>query len=359
MKELERGARRGLARILGGVFRPEPEPAWDRGALRRVAVLRLDRRLGNQVILFPMLEALRRACPAAEIEVIAPGPYDAAYEGLESVTRVLRFERSSPGHAEGWRTIPALRSRRYDMVIEAGHHHTFSLSGALLARALGAPLRLGFRRGDSPRHLNILVDAPLAPGPGRARIFFELARRLDPAAVYAPPRWKVTPAERAAGEAARRRLGLGAGAVGIHPGGRGARQWPRENFESVARALADSGLQPVLFLGAGEADQAGAWRAAAGHAWRLVETPPLREFAALVEGLSGWVSGDTGPLHVAVALGVPAVGALLHPESLEALEESPRYRGILRVGSGPGVDEVVETLCALRAGGGPAGGPWT
>ncbi|HVP39506.1 MAG TPA: glycosyltransferase family 9 protein [Candidatus Saccharimonadales bacterium] len=363
MKRVERAWRRALTRALGAVLRPEPEPPWDRAELRRIAVLRLDRRLGNQVILFPMLEALARACPAAEIEVLAPAPYHQAYEGLPGVARVVRFERSAPLSADGWRRLRQLRARRYDLVIEAGHHHSFSLSGALLTRLLGGRLRMGFRRGESARFLNVLVDAPPASEVGRARVFFELARRVDPAARFAPPRWAVSPAERAGAAALRAGLGLAGPALGVHPGGRGGRRWPRERFEAVARALAARGLQPVVFLGGAEREQAPAWRAAAGPAWRVVEAPPLREFAALVETLSLWVSGDTGPLHVAAALGVPSVGVLLQPESLEALEEGPRYRAVYRVGEGPAVEDVVaasgEVLAAAESGGTGRSAGWT
>jgi heptosyltransferase III len=355
VKSLERAARHALLRALELVLRPGPEPAFDPAGLRRIAVLRLDRRLGNQVILFPMLEALARACPAARIEVLAPAPYDVAYQGLPGVARVERFERSSPLSPDGWRRVRALRSRDYDLVIEAGHHHSFSLSGGMLTLLLGAPLRLGFRRGESPRFLNILVDppgpeGPAGPAPGRARVFFELARRLDPHARYAGPRWPVSPGERAEAGLLRRRLGLGPRTLGVHPGGRGARRWPRERFEAVVRAMEPLGFQPVVFLGPAERDQAAGWRAAAGSGWRVVEAPPLREFAALVETLSLWVSADTGPLHVAVATGVPSVGVLLHSEGREALEETPRYRALFREGEGPAVAEVVAALRGLTEG---------
>jgi heptosyltransferase-3 len=364
-KSLERAARRAVTRALGVVLRPEPEPSFDPARLRRIAVLRLDRRLGNAVILFPMLEALARACPAAEIEVIAPPPYDVAYQGLPGVARIEHFERSSPLSPRGWGRVGALRGRRYDLVVEAGHHHSFSLSGALLARVLGAPLRLGFRRGESPRFLNLLVDPPafaaFPPGPGRARIFFELARRLDPRAVYSEPRWAVTADERDGAARERGRLDLGPRTLGVHPGGRGARRWPREHFEAVIRAMEPLGFQPVVFLGEAERDQADAWRRAAGPAWRIVEAPALRRFAALLETLSLWVSADTGPLHVAVATGVPSVGVLLHPEGLQALEETARYRRVYREGGAPTVEEVVAALRAhLEADGGhESEGRWT
>ena len=361
VKAVERAARGALLRALEVVLRPGPEPAFDPARLRNIAVLRLDRRLGNQVILFPMLEAVARACPAARIEVLAPAPYDVACQGLPGVAHIERFERSSPFSADGWRRVRGLRSRRYDLVIEAGHHHSFSLSGGVLTLLLGAPLRLGFRRGESPRFLNILVDppgpaSPGGPAPGRARVFFELARRLDPGATYSEPRWPVSPAERADALALRERLGLGPRTLGVHPGGRGVRRWPPGRFEAVARAMEPLGFQPVIFLGPAEQDQAARWREAAGPAWRVVQAPPLREFAALVATLSLWVSADTGPLHVAVAAGVPSVGVLLHSEGREALEETPRYHGVFREGDGP---EVAEVVAALRRFAEQAEAAWT
>lgn len=344
MKTLEKSFRRGLTRLLAGA--PEPEADFRAGDLRRIAVLRLDRRLGNQVILFPLVDALREACPRAEIDLVAPGPYHVAFEGRPALTRVVQFERSRLLGPHGLPALLALRSRRYELVIEAGHHHSFSLSGALLAKQLGAPLRMGFRRGESPSFLNVRVDPPAGEGVGRARIFFELARRVNPGARYRVPEWYVTPEERARALERRVRMGLQPRAVGIHPGARGAKRWPPPRFVEVARELERRGYQPVIFLGPAESDQEDLWRRERGTDWKLVEQPTLRNFAALVSTLSLWVSGDTGPLHVATSCGVPAVGILQHREGLESFEPGPLFRRVYRDGAMP---EVADVLAALDA----------
>ena len=342
MKAAEKAVRRALTRLLAG--RPLPEQEVRAAGLRRIALLRLDRRLGNQVILFPVVDALRAACPQAEVDVVAPGPYHVAFEGRPSVSRVVRFERSRPLGPNGLVRLVQLRARRYDLVVEAGHHHSFSLSGALVARQLGAPLRMGFRRGESPAFLNVLVDPPSGEGVGRARIYFELARKLDPGATYEPPRWHVTPEERRRAVERRAHMGLRPLTAGIHPGARGAKRWPPERFVEVARELERRGYQPVIFLGPAESDQDEVWRKARGPEWKLVAQPPLRAFAALVSTLSLWISGDTGPLHVATSCGVPAVGLIQHREGLESFEPGPLFRRVYAEGRQIEVAEVLEAL---------------
>lgn len=346
MKELEKSARRGLERLLVGSGRDLPQPRLDPASLRRIAVLRLDRRLGNQVILFPTVDAIHASLPRAEIEVLAPAPYHAAWEDRPSVTRVVRFERSSPLGAQGLLLLGGLRGR-YDLVIEAGHHHRFSTSGALVTRILGAPLNLGFRRGGSQSLLNLPVDVPRAPR-GRARLFFELARALDVRAEYSPPRWIVGEGERREAAALRGALGLPGLCVGIHPGGRGVRRWPPEDFRAVARGLGERGIHPVVFLGPAEEPERRAWERDVPGA-SIVAAPPLRTFAALVSTMSLWVSGDTGPLHVARAAGVPSVGVLLNVEGLEALDPDPRFRALYRPETGPPVAEVLSEALLLAA----------
>ena len=109
----------------------------------------------------------------------------------------------------------------------------------------------------------------------------------------------------------------------------------------------------MVGLGPAERNERNAWQSEApGGA--LVDALPLRPFAALVSTLRLWVSGDTGPLHIARATGVPSVGVLLHPEGREALDPGPGFLGLYRPGSGPAPGEVLSGALELfEAGGTP------
>ncbi len=92
----------------------------------------------------------------------------------------------------------------------------------------------------------------------------------------------------------------------IAPGaGWGAKRWPAERYAAVARGLADCGLNVLINCGPGE-EMLAAPSAATGAAVPLNVTLP--QLIAVTRRIGLCVGGDTGPLHLASALGRPVVG---------------------------------------------------
>jgi heptosyltransferase I len=91
----------------------------------------------------------------------------------------------------------------------------------------------------------------------------------------------------------------------ITPGaGWGAKRWPPERYAAVAAGLAERGLHVVVNAGPGEEPIAAA--IATGGAVALTATLP--QLIALTRRVALCIGGDTGPLHLASALGRPVVG---------------------------------------------------
>ena len=87
------------------------------------------------------------------------------------------------------------------------------------------------------------------------------------------------------------------------------KRWPPECFAAIATHLREAhGLLSVVVWGPGDGESAGAVVEAAGGAATLAPQTSLAELAALLQAAALVVSGDTGPLHLAAALGVPVVG---------------------------------------------------
>ncbi len=92
----------------------------------------------------------------------------------------------------------------------------------------------------------------------------------------------------------------------ITPGaGWGAKRWPPERYAAVAEGLARRGLHVVVNAGPGEEPLAAA--IIAGGA-AVAVTPTLPQLIALTRRIALCIGGDTGPLHLASALGRPVVG---------------------------------------------------
>jgi heptosyltransferase-1 len=89
--------------------------------------------------------------------------------------------------------------------------------------------------------------------------------------------------------------------------GWGAKQWPAERYGEVAAQLADDGLKVLINFGPGEEDLANAVKAASG-ATAETFSGSLTQLIALIRRARLFIGGDTGPMHLAAALGVPVVG---------------------------------------------------
>ncbi|NJQ05585.1 glycosyltransferase family 9 protein [Streptomyces lonarensis] len=129
------------------------------------------------------------------------------------------------------------------------------------------------------------------------------------------------------------------GAVVVHPGAAArARRWPPERYAAVVRTLRRRGHRVVVTGGPGE-EKTAAEVAAAGGAPRrdvLAGDLPFPLLAALVADAACLLSGDTGPAHLAVALGTPSV-TLFGPVAPERWGPPPHPRhGVIHPPGPPG-----------------------
>jgi heptosyltransferase-1 len=97
-------------------------------------------------------------------------------------------------------------------------------------------------------------------------------------------------------------------AVLINPGaGWGAKRWPIERYAAVAKALNERGLRVLVNAGPGEEPLAEAVAQQSGGAATSLACS-VGQLIALTRRVSLAIAGDTGPLHLACALGRPVVG---------------------------------------------------
>ena len=181
--------------------------------------------------------------------------------------------------------------------------------GLAIASAIAAEIVPDFARDNIPAPLVPVVSSSVVLGTIAALLLnalFRLGQRqritltLDPAAADAFA--QVDEFFAAAGLKPHGRL------VVLNPGaGRPEKRWPAERFAELAVRLVREARARVLVLwGPGEETDAGAIAREAG----AVLAPPtdLDELVAVARRAGVMVAGDTGPLHVAAALGTPCVG---------------------------------------------------
>jgi len=255
--------------------------------------------IGDAVMSLPFVRALRRAGRGDRISVLARRGPAAIYRAEGSVDEVLL--RSS-----FLADVAALRRGRFDEAWLLPN----SFRAALLAFGSGARRRIGYatdRRGA------LLTDA-LPPPPGTAHQLRDYDALLAAHAIAPdedPPRLALPePAARRA-EAALAAAGLaGARFVALCPGSAFAatKRWPAERYGALADTLAGRGLPCVLLIGPGERELGARVAASARSALPVVgaDLDPV-ELAAVLARARCAVTNDSGPMHLAGAVGTPVV----------------------------------------------------
>ena len=269
------------------------------------ALVRFPNWLGDTVLALPTLRALRSALPGTELWCLGPwvGPV------LETEAGVAR--RLAPPRRPSARLAQArrLRQARFDLALILPN----SFETALVGWLSGARWRVGYGEGR-----RWLLTHPLRSGPGPIHQVASYLRLLKPLGIEvspaAPtlPTLTVDPARRVAARRLLDEVGLptGAARVGLQLGAAlgPAKLWPTERIAQLATRLEADGIRVVL-LGASQATGlADAVQTAAPAPIRSLvgrDNPAL--LPALIAELDAVVGADSGPAHVAAAVGVPAV----------------------------------------------------
>jgi heptosyltransferase-2 len=275
--------------------------------------------LGDVVLATSVLEPLRERYPQARIEWVTDPLYAPLLEGLPELARVHRLGREGPDSAL------ALAGRlrgRFDAVVDLQN----KVRSAMVARA-AAPLRTVFRRRTAMRALLSLFgsDPPLV----RAHATQLYAEALAPLDVERAGPIKVSLSSQAVALAADALRGVEPPAVALAPGARWAtKRWPAERFAAVGDQLAQLGIRIVLCGGPGDRDAFAAFRAVARAPVAAdLSFLPLDALAASIARVQLLIACDSGPVHLATAVGTPVL-ALFGPTSVTRWGPPPPGRAL-------------------------------
>jgi heptosyltransferase I len=256
----------------------------------RLLVVRLSA-LGDVIHTLPAVMSLR---DSYDVSWVVEAPYADLVETVAGVRAIpVRLKRWSPAAILG-----AGRSvRGFEVAID----FQGLIKSALLARASGAPLRYGFHRElvrEKPAALfynhRIRVDRTKHVVDWNNELAAAVVEDRRPRLSSTQPNWKDFATD------AQQRLGRFTNKIVLLPGaGRLEKLWPLERFREIAKRYGD---RAVVVWGPGELDLA--------HAIGGTMAPAtnLRELAFVLKQASVVVGGDTGPLHLADALGTRVVG---------------------------------------------------
>jgi heptosyltransferase I len=267
--------------------------------------------LGDIVHGLPVAAALRDRYPDAQIDWLVDAKHAAVLDLVPVISRRVVVDSRRWGASFG--AVRALRRERYDAAVDLQG----LVKSAAFARMSGAARVIGFARAHlreklaagfyseacDPGNVTHVIDKNLS-----VLALFGIAERRRQFPIAVPESAAVEPVvERA------RRAGLRGYAL-INPGAAWPnKRWPPARYGEVASALATRhGLLPVVLWGPGEqAIATSVVEASNGIAVTAAPTG-IGDLLALARGARLMVSGDTGPLHLAAAVGTPVV-ALFGP----------------------------------------------
>ncbi len=289
----------------------------------RILVVRLGS-MGDVLHSLPVAHALRRALPDAFIGwaveerwtplLVANGSPRTGPRGpmrpLVDAVHVLNTKAwrgtllSDETWAEMRNALHGIRSTGYDTALDVQG----AFKSALIAQLSGAPSRVGFQ---NPREKPASLFYTTLVQPTGKHIIeqnLSLVREItrdnrDPDISFPLP---VDAAAESFIESALKEYGLKSFAL-LNPGaGWAAKRWPAERYGEVARALGAAGLPAIVNYAPGEERLASEVERTSGGAARAMSCS-IGELIALARHASLFIGGDTGPMHLAAAVGVPVV----------------------------------------------------
>lgn len=300
--------------------------AW--AAARNILCVRLDA-LGDVLMTTPALRALKQLPQRPRLTLLTSAAGAAVTPLVREIDATLTYAApwlkataANADPAADFALIETLRARRFDAAVIFTVYSQNPLPSALIAHLAGIPLRLAHCRENPYQLLSSWVPETEPAQHIRHEVRRQLdlvahigARTADERLSLQPPaqaRVRIRSLFKALGHGASRPLVL------VHPGASApSRRYPPQQYAAAVRELAAAGCAIVFTGDANEGElvceiQADAAAGSAG----LVGALNLGELAAAIEHADLLLCNNTGPAHIAAAVGTPVVDlyALTNPQ---------------------------------------------
>jgi heptosyltransferase I len=264
--------------------------------------------LGDAVHVLPLLDAVKRHAPSTHVTwILQPGPA-LMVQGHPHVDDVVIFQRSRGlrAYADVRRE---LRSRPFDLLMNLQVY----FKAGIVTWLCRAPVKLGFDWARA-RDANWLFTTHRIPPHAEQHVQDQYFEFLDAIGVpHGEPQWHLAPTkpERAAARMLLEGAGEGPLVGMVVASSKAEKNWMPKRYAEVARTLErEVGARSVLLGGTSGIERDAAARILAQAQGNAIDAlgRGLRTLLALIDACDVVVSPDSGPLHMAVAMNVPAVG---------------------------------------------------
>jgi heptosyltransferase-2 len=276
-------------------------------------VVRAANWIGDAVMSLPALDALGMLFPDAEITVLVKAHVAPVFANRESVTDIIIYDSNGvhKGLKGRMKLASELKARNFDSAVLFQN----AFEAALIAFLAKIPRRIGYARD---MRTVFLTDPVEATGEilKRHQVYYYLniVESMGGDRVEDPlPLLTVTDAERSLADTFLSKLGVDTQRpiVGVSPGASygAAKRWAPQSFSYVLDEFSEKTNAEVLIFGAQgdleDANKLSSELSVKHH--NLAGKTELRQFMAIAEKLTLFLTNDSGPMHIGAALGVPTL----------------------------------------------------
>jgi len=277
--------------------------------MKRILIIRLSS-LGDILLATPVARALRIRFPSAEIDWLTESRFAALLTTNPDINRVIAYDKqgADSGLPGLLRLGRKLKSAGYELILDLQHKVR---SQALARLARGGRLRSFRKRSVKDLFIELLSRKPLPVKAHAVDMYLEALAELDIDGKSVPRRLIYSIPGQAEAEAKQRMASVkikGRDNIALCPGAAHlTKRWPGASFAQLAEELAHKGATPIILGGTPDKEIiAEISNLAPESAKSLVVDIPV--MAAVLARCQAVVCCDSGPLHLASAVGTPVVG---------------------------------------------------
>jgi ADP-heptose:LPS heptosyltransferase len=281
--------------------------------------------IGEQILLFPTLDDLKRNYPNAQIDVVVEPRSKAAYRVSKSINEVLTFDYKDRNSLADWSNlVGTIRDREYDVAITIGRSWLIGL----LLWLTGIPTRIGYQ-GKGAVFLTKTLG--FKPSQYLPEVYHEL---LQPLGINSPcpelalnlPKPDIEWAQKE-----QKRLGVNeTGYVLIHPGSSQLSQiYPTKNWQQIIQDFQQKQPElPVVLVQTPEDEQIVRSLLESCHHLGVISPDNIGKLAAIIGGASLILTADSVPLQLSVAVQTYTIALFAATEPTQLLPKSEKFLGI-------------------------------
>ena len=283
----------------------------------RKILVRATNWVGDAVMSVPALQALRERFPDAKISILARPWVSGLYGREPFCDELIPYEapKGWQGLGDKLSVAAQLRARNFDCAILLQN----AFEAAALARMAGIPVRIGYARDGREWLLSQPIPVPRPDETPRHQRFYYLellkrAKIIDSYETDGVIRLAGASAAANTGRERFRQVSISGPVIGVSPGAAygGAKRWLPERFAQAAVHIARERDATVAVFGAKEEFQiCEAVRqsviALDGRSMNFAGATSLADFIEMAAACKAFLTNDSGPMHIASALGIPTV----------------------------------------------------